>query len=272
MRTILEPGRAEKNYWSDLWRYRELFQVLAGRDISVRYKQTVFGVAWALIRPFLIMVVFTVIFGRVAKLPSEGNAPYALMVFAGMLPWQFFSTALSEASGSLVANANLVSKVYFPRLIVPCATVVVAFVDFLISFVILVGMMIYYQYAPGWQILLLPLFVVVAFLASVGPGLWITSLNVKYRDFRYVIPFLVQFGLYVSPVGFSSSVVPEKWRLLYSLNPMVGVIDGFRWCILGGDSALNWNTFGMSLAVTAFFLWLGIHQFRKMERTFADLI
>ena len=272
MRTILEPGRAEKNYWSDLWRYRELFQVLAGRDISVRYKQTVFGVAWALIRPFLIMVVFTVIFGRVAKLPSEGNAPYALMVFAGMLPWQFFSTALSEASGSLVANANLVSKVYFPRLIVPCATVVVAFVDFLISFVILVGMMIYYQYAPGWQILVLPLFVVVAFLASVGPGLWITSLNVKYRDFRYVIPFLVQFGLYVSPVGFSSSVVPEKWRLLYSLNPMVGVIDGFRWCILGGDSALNWNTFGMSLAVTAFFLWLGIHQFRKMERTFADLI
>lgn len=272
MRTILEPGRAEKNYWRDLWRYRELFQVLAGRDISVRYKQTVFGVAWALIRPFLIMVVFTVIFGRVAKLPSEGNAPYALMVFAGMLPWQFFSTALSEASGSLVANANLVSKVYFPRLIVPCATVVVAFVDFLISFVILVGMMIYYQYAPGWQILLLPLFVVVAFLASVGPGLWITSLNVKYRDFRYVIPFLVQFGLYVSPVGFSSSVVPEKWRLLYSLNPMVGVIDGFRWCILGGDSALNWNTFGMSLAVTAFFLWLGIHQFRKMERTFADLI
>lgn len=272
MRTILEPGRSEKNYWRDLWRYRELFQVLAGRDIAVRYKQTVIGVAWALIRPFLTMVVFTVIFGRVAKLPSEGNAPYALMVFAGMLPWQFFSTALSEASNSLVANANLVAKVYFPRLIVPTATVMVAFVDFLISFVILVGMMIYYQYAPSWQILLLPVFVAVAFLASLGPGLWIASLNVKYRDFRYVIPFLVQFGLYVSPVGFSSSLVPEKWRLLYSLNPMVGVIDGFRWCILGGDSILNWNTFGMSLAVTTFFLWLGIHQFRKMEKTFADLI
>ena len=253
-------------------RYRELFQVLAGRDISVRYKQTVIGVVWALLRPFLTMVIFTVIFGRVAKLPSEGGAPYALMVFAGMLPWQFFSSSLSEASNSLIGNANLVAKIYFPRLIVPTATVVVAFVDFLISFVILVGMMIYYQYAPGWQILLLPLFVVVAFLASLGPGLWITSLNVKYRDFRYIIPFLVQFGLYVSPVGFSSSVVPEKWRLLYSLNPMVGVIDGFRWCILGGDSALNWNTFGMSLAVTSFFLWLGIHQFRKMERTFADMI
>jgi len=272
MKTILEPGRAEKNYWQDLWRYRDLFLVLAGRDISVRYKQTVIGVAWALIRPFLTMVVFTVIFGRVAKLPSEGAAPYALMVFAGMLPWHFFSTALSEASNSLVANANLVSKVYFPRLIVPSATVVVAFVDFLISFVILIVMMIYYQYAPGLEILLLPLFVGVAFLASLGPGLWITSLNVKYRDFRYVIPFLLQFGLYVSPVGFSSSVVPEKWQLLYSLNPMVGVIDGFRWCILGGDSALNWNTLGMSLAVTTFFLWLGIRQFRKMERTFADLL
>jgi lipopolysaccharide transport system permease protein len=272
MRTILEPGRAAKNYWRDLWLYRELFQVLAGRDIAVRYKQTVIGVAWALIRPFLTMVVFTVIFGRVAKLPSDGAAPYALMVFAGMLPWQFFSTALSEASNSLVGNANLVSKVYFPRLIVPTATVMVAFVDFLISFAILVGMMIYYQYAPSWQILLLPVFVAVAFFASLGPGLWISSLNVKFRDFRYVIPFLVQFGLYVSPVGFSSSVIPEKWRLLYSLNPMVGVIDGFRWCILGGDSAIDWQNFGISIALTVFFLWLGIHQFRKMERTFADLI
>jgi len=272
MQTILEPCRVKKNYWRDLWTYRGLFQVLAARDISVRYKQTVIGVAWALIRPFLTMVIFTVIFGRVAKLPSEGNAPYALMVFAGMLPWQFFSNALSEASNSLVSNANLLTKIYFPRLIVPTASVIVSFVDFLISFVILVGMMVYYQYAPSWQILLLPVFVAVAFFASLGPGLWITSLNVKYRDFRYIIPFLVQFGLYVSPVGFSSSVVPEKWRLLYSLNPMVGVIDGFRWCILGGDSTINWNTFGMSLAVTSFFLWLGIHQFRKMERTFADLI
>jgi len=269
---ILEAGRAEKNYWSDLWHYRELFQVLAWRDISVRYKQTVIGVAWALIRPFLTMIVFTVVFGKIAKLPSEGAAPYALMVFAGMLPWTFFSTALADASNSLIGNANLISKVYFPRLIVPTATIVVAFVDFLISFGILIIMMVFYQFSPSWQIFLLPGFVVIAFFASLGPGLWITSLNVKYRDFRYVIPFLVQFGLYVSPVGFSSSVVPEKWRLIYSLNPMVGVIDGFRWCILGGESSIHWMGFYMSLGVTVFFLWLGIRQFRKMEKTFADLI
>jgi lipopolysaccharide transport system permease protein len=269
---IIEAGRAEKNYWADLWRYRELFQVLAWRDISVRYKQTIIGVAWAVIRPFLTMVVFTVIFGKVAKLPSEGTAPYALLVFAGMLPWTFFSTALAEASNSLIGNANLISKVYFPRLIVPTATVVVALIDFLISFTVLAAMMVWYHYLPGWQILLLPVFILLAFLASLGPGLWITALNVKYRDFRYIIPFLVQFGLYISPVGFSSSVVPEKWRLLYSLNPMVGVIDGFRWCILRGESPIYWPGFYLSLAVTAFFLWLGIHQFRKMEKTFADLI
>jgi lipopolysaccharide transport system permease protein len=269
---IIEAGRAEKNYWRDLWRYRELFQVLAWRDISVRYKQTVIGVAWALIRPFLTMVVFTIIFGKVAKLPSEGTAPYALLVFAGMLPWTFFSTALAEASNSLIGNANLISKVYFPRLIVPTATVVVALVDFLISFTVLAAMMVWYQFLPGWQILLLPAFILLAFLASLGPGLWITALNVKYRDFRYIIPFLVQFGLYVSPVGFSSSVVSEKWRLLYSLNPMVGVIDGFRWCLLRGESAIYWPGFYMSLGVTVFFLWLGIRQFRKMEKTFADLI
>ena len=269
---IIEAGRAEKNYWRDLWRYRELFQVLAWRDISVRYKQTIIGVAWAVIRPFLTMVVFTVIFGKVAKLPSEGTAPYALLVFAGMLPWTFFSTALAEASNSLIGNANLISKVYFPRLIVPTATVVVALVDFLISFTVLAAMMVWYQFLPGWQILLLPVFILIAFLASLGPGLWITALNVKYRDFRYIIPFLVQFGLYVSPVGFSSSVVPEQWRLLYSLNPMVGVIDGFRWCILRGESPIYWPGFYLSLAVTAFFLWLGIRQFRKMEKTFADLI
>jgi len=269
---ILEPGRAEKNYWTDIWHYRELFLILAWRDITVRYKQTIIGVAWAIVRPFLTMVVFTVIFGRVAKLPSDGNTPYALMVFAGMLPWSFFSTSLSEASNSLIGNANLISKVYFPRLIVPTATVVTAFVDFLISFVILVGMMVYYRFTPGWNMLLLPLFMLLALLASLGPGLWITALNVKYRDFRYVIPFVVQLGLYVSPVGFSSSVIPEQWRLLYSLNPMVGVIDGFRWCILGGDSPIYLPGFALSLVVVAFFLWLGVSQFRKMEKTFADLI
>lgn len=272
MELILEPGRAERHYWHDLWHYRELFQVLAWRDIAVRYKQTVIGAAWALIRPFLTMVVFTVIFGKVAKLPTEGNAPYALMVFAGMLPWTFFATALSDASNSLIGNANLISKVYFPRLIVPASAVVVAFVDFLISFLILVGMMLWYRFMPGWQMLLLPGFVAIAFLASLGPGLWITALNVKYRDFRYIIPFLVQFGLYVSPVGFSSAVVPEQWRLLYSLNPMVGVIDGFRWCILGGEARIYWPGFACSLAVATFFLWLGIRQFRKMEKSFADLI
>ncbi len=269
---IIEPGLAERHYWRDLWRYRELFYVLAWRDISVRYKQTIIGLAWALIRPFLTMVVFSIIFGQIAKLPTEGVAPYSLMVFAGLLPWQFFSTALSESSNSLISNANLISKVYFPRLIVPTAAVVVSFVDFLISFVILIGLMIYYQFLPGWQILTLPLFVIMAFLASLGPGLYITALNVKYRDFRYIIPFLVQIGLYVSPVGFSSVVVPEQWRLLYSVNPVVGVIDGFRWAVLGGQTSIDWNAFIISWLVIVFFLGLGIRQFRKMEKSFADLI
>jgi lipopolysaccharide transport system permease protein len=269
---VIEAGRAERHYWRDLWRYRELFQVLAWRDISVRYKQTVIGAAWALIRPFLTMVVFTIVFGKLAKLPSDGTAPYALMVFAGMLPWSFFATAVADASNSLIGNANLISKVYFPRLIVPISAVMVAFVDFLISFGILVALMVWYQFMPGWQVLLLPAFAGTAVIASLGVGVWITALNVKYRDFRYVIPFIVQFGLYVSPVGFSSSIVPDQWRLIYSLNPMVGVIDGFRWCLLGGESQLYLAGLGLSLAVTAFFLWLGLRQFRKMERSFADLI
>jgi lipopolysaccharide transport system permease protein len=269
---IIEKGRAERHYWHDLWRYRELFQVLAWRDISVRYKQTVIGAAWALIRPFLTMVVFTVLFGKLIKLPSDGTAPYALMVFAGMLPWSFFSTALSDSSGSLIGNANLISKVYFPRLIVPIAAVMVALVDLLVSFAILGGLMVWYRFLPGWEILLLPVFVAIAFMVSLGIGVWITALNVKYRDFRYVIPFILQLGLYVSPVGFSLSIIPEQWRLLYSLNPLVGVIDGFRWCLLGGESQLYLPGLWMSISVTAFFLWLGIHRFRKMERSFADLI
>jgi lipopolysaccharide transport system permease protein len=269
---IIEPGRTERHYWRELWQYRELFQVLAWRDISVRYKQTVIGAAWALIRPFLTMVVFTVVFGQLAKLPSDGTAPYALMVFAAMLPWSFFATALSDASNSLIGNANLISKVYFPRLIVPIASVMVAFVDFLISFAILIALMIWYRFMPSWQILLLPVFTAIAFMASLGVGLWITALNVKYRDFRYVIPFIVQLGLYVSPVGFSSSIIPEQWRLVYSINPMVGVIDGFRWCLLGGESRLYLLSLGLSFCVSAFFLWLGIRQFRKMEKSFADLI
>lgn len=269
---IIEAGRTEKNYWEDLWRYRELFLILAWRDLSVRYKQTIIGILWALLRPFLTMVVFTVIFSKIAKLPSEGNAPYALMVFSAMLPWSLFASSLTESSNSLIDNTNLISKVYFPRLIMPAATLITAFVDFLISFVILIGMMAYYQFAPSWHIFLLPFFIIMALLASLGPGLWITAFNVKYRDFRYVIPFLVQFGLYVSPVGFSSKVVPEQWRLLYSLNPMVGVIDGFRWCILGGESPIYVPGFLLSLSIITFFLWLGISRFRKMEKTFADII
>jgi homopolymeric O-antigen transport system permease protein len=269
---IIEAGRQDRNYWRDVWRYRELFRVLAWRDLAVRYKQTVIGVAWAVIRPLLTMVVFTVIFGRIAKLPSDGSAPYPLMVFAGMLPWTFFSTGLSEASNSLISNANLISKVYFPRLIVPTATVVVAFTDFLITFAMLFVLMAWFDFWPDWRLLLLPAFILLAFMASMGPALWITALNVKYRDFRYVIPFIGQFGLYVSPVGFSSSVVPEQWRLLYSLNPMVGVIDGFRWCILNGQSPLYLPGLAAGFCVAAGFLWFGFHRFRKMEKGFADLI
>jgi lipopolysaccharide transport system permease protein len=270
--TILEPGRAERNYWRDLWHYRELFAILAWRDVSVRYKQTVIGVAWALIRPFLTMVVFTVIFGRVAKLPSDGTAPYPIMVFAGMLPWFLFSSVLSEASASLIGNANLISKVYFPRLVIPSASAVVALVDFLVNLAMLALLMLWYGFLPGWRALLLPAFVALAVLASLGPSLWITALNVKYRDFRYIIPFIVQFGLYVSPVGFSSAVVPDKWRFWYSLNPVVGVIDGFRWCLLGGQSQFYLPGFAISLAVVAFFLWFGVRYFRATERTFADMV
>ena len=269
---VIEPGRQDLHYWRDLWRYRELFRVLAWRDLAVRYRQTAVGVAWALIRPFITMVVFTVIFGRIAKLPSDVGVPYPLMVFAGLLPWTFFSNGLSEACNSLIFNANLISKIYFPRLIVPLATMVVAFADFLVSFAILIGVMAWYAFLPGWRILALPGFVLLAFLASIGPALWITSLNVRYRDFRLIVPFMVQLGLYVSPVGFSSNVVPEQWRLLYSINPVVGVIDGFRWCILGGQSQLYLPGLLASLAISVFFLWFGIRQFRKTEKSFTDLV
>jgi lipopolysaccharide transport system permease protein len=269
---VLEPGRAERHYWRDLWVYRELFAILAWRDVAVRYKQTVIGVAWAVVRPFLTMVVFTVVFGRLAKLPSEGGAPYPVMVFAGMLPWFLFSTIISEASNSLVGNANLVGKVYFPRLIIPASSAVVALVDFAINLAILFGLMAWYAFRPSWHIALLPAFAALAVLASLGPAFLITALNVKYRDFRYIIPFIVQFGLYISPVGFSSTVVPEGWRFWYSLNPVVGVIDGVRWCVLGGESRLYTPGFLLSLAVVALFLWLGISYFRRSERSFADLI
>lgn len=269
---ILEAGRAERHYWRDLWAYRELFVILAWRDVAVRYKQTAIGIAWAVVRPFLTMVVFTVVFGQLAKLPSEGGAPYPVMVFAGMLPWFLFSTILSEASGSLVGNANLVGKVYFPRLIIPSSAAVVALVDFAVNFAILFGLMLWYGFWPSWRLVLLPVFVALAMLTSLGPAFLITALNVKYRDFRYIIPFIVQFGLYISPVGFSSAIVPERWRFWYSLNPVVGVIDGFRWCILGGDPPLYLPGFLLSLVVVVLFFWLGIVYFRRTEKSFADLI
>jgi lipopolysaccharide transport system permease protein len=269
---VLEAGRAERHYWRDIWSYRELFAILAWRDLAIRYKQTVIGVMWAVIRPTLTMLVFTLLFSRLAKLPSDGHAPYPVMVFAGMLPWFLFSTILSEASDSLVTNSNLIGKVYFPRLIVPAATIVVALVDFAITFVLLLAMMIWYGFLPDWRIGFLPCFVLLAILASLGPALYITALNVKYRDFRYIIPFILQFGLYVSPVGFSSAVVPQKWQMLYSLNPAVGVIDGVRWCLLRGQSQLYLPGFCLSLGIAGAFMGLGIWYFRKTERTFADLL
>jgi lipopolysaccharide transport system permease protein len=269
--TVIEAGRVDRHYWRELWRYRELFQVLAWRDVAIRYRQTAIGVAWAVIRPVLTMIIFTVIFGRLAKLPS-GGAPYALMVFAGLLPWTFFATALADASASLVSNANLIGKVYFPRLIVPTATVVAGTLDFAISLGVMAAMMVWYRFAPDWRLALLPAFGALAFLAALGPSLWIAAVNVRYRDFRYVIPFIVQFGLYVSPVGFSSTVTPERWRLLYELNPMVGVIDGFRWCLLAGRSPLDGPEVALTLLVVAAGLWLGVGRFRKLEKTFADVI
>jgi lipopolysaccharide transport system permease protein len=272
----LEAGRAELHYWKDLWRFRELFGILAWRDVAVRYKQTVVGASWALVQPILSMIIMTVIFGRLAGLPSEGNAPYSIMVFAAMLPWQFFVNALTNSSQSLVGNANLISKIYFPRLIVPASSVVVACIDFLIAFVVLIGMMVFFQFPPGWRFVTLPLFMVVAFLAALGPGLIITALNVKYRDFRVLVPFIVQFGMYVSPVAYSSALVREKFGdtvfMVYSLNPMVGVIDGFRWAIIGGDTTLFLPGFLTSLVLALLLLWLGIWYFRKTERTFADVI
>ncbi|MUL37301.1 ABC transporter permease [Gloeocapsopsis dulcis] len=268
---VIEAGKTESQYWKDLLRYKDLFYFLAWRDILVRYKQTFIGIAWALIRPFLTMVVFTAVFGQLAKLPSEG-VPYPILVFAAMLPWQFFANALSESSNSLITNANLISKVYFPRLIVPASAVIVSFVDFMVSGIILLALMAWYNFVPSWQILTLPLFIVIAFAAAIGAGLWLSALNVKYRDFRYIVPFIVQFGLYISPVGFSSNIVPDKWRLIYSLNPMVGVIDGFRWAILGGEIQIYWSGFMLSVGLVALLFISGIWYFRKMERSFADVI
>jgi len=267
---IIEPGRSFKNYWRDLWNYRELFYFLAWRDILVRYKQTVIGVAWSVLRPLLTMIVFTLVFGKLAKLPSEG-APYPILVYAALLPWQFFANSLTESSNSLITNANMLTKIYFPRLIVPASSVIVSLVDFLISLAILAALMVYYRFLPDWRIITLPLFLLMAFLTALGAGLWLASLNVKYRDFRFVVPFIVQFGLYISPVGFSSGIIPARWRLIYSLNPMVGVIDGFRWAVLG-NAPIYWPGFTLSLLATVFLTVWGVWYFRKTERVLADII
>lgn len=267
---VIEPGRTEKNYWKDLWRFRELFYILSWRDIKVRYKQTVIGAAWSIIRPLLTTIIFTLVFSRIAKVSNPSAAPYALMVFAGMLPWQFFSNALSESSNSLIGNANLITKVYFPRLIIPASSVITSLVDFGVSFLIMIAMCAWFQFLPSWHIVFLPLFIALAFFCAFGVGLYLTAVNVKYRDFRYIIPFIVQFGLYVTPVGFSTSVIAEKYRILFALNPMVGVIDGFRWCLLGDP--MHWQSFGVSIAITAVFMIIGLRYFRKVEKSFADNI
>ncbi len=269
---IIESGRGIKGYWRDLWHYRELFIFLSLRDILVRYKQTAIGVAWAVLRPFITMIVFTVIFGILARFPSEGSAPYPILVFAAMLPWQFFSSSMTECSNSLISHRNMITKVYFPRLIPPVSAVIVNLVDFAISFTILVLLMVWYGFYPDWRIFFLPLFLGLAFLVSFGFGLLFAALNVKYRDFKHVVPFLVQFGLYVSPVGFSSSVIPGKWRFFYSLNPMVGVIDGFRWALLKGESSIYWPGFILSTVLVFLVFYGALRYFRATEKSFADII
>lgn len=268
---VIKPGMGALHYWRDIWRYRELFFFLAWRDILVRYKQTAIGIAWSVIRPLMTMLVFTIVFSRLAMLPSNG-VPYPIMVFAAMLPWQFFANSLSESSNSLIENGNLLSKVYFPRLIVPASSVIVSLVDFFISCIILAVIMLWYSFIPDFKILLLPFFLLMAFFVSFGVGLWFSALNVKFRDFRYVVPFLVQFGLYISPVGFSSTIVPEKWRILYFVNPMAGVIDGFRWALLGDAFPVNWPGFCLSFFLMMLIFSSGIVYFRRMERTFADIV
>jgi len=268
---VIEAGKSEKHYWADLWRYRELFYFLSWRDILVRYKQTVIGVAWSVIRPLLTMLVFTIVFGKLAKLPS-GGAPYPVLVFTAILPWQYFANALSEASNSLISNQNMISKIYFPRIIMPTSTIIVSLTDFVISFILLGITMGIYRFVPSWKIVFMPLFLLLATILSLGMGYLFSALNVKYRDFRYVIPFIVQFGMYISPVGFSSDVVPVRYRFWYSLNPMVGVIDGFRWSIIGKGVSFYWPGFILSIVITILIIIWGFWYFRKTEKTFADRI
>lgn len=270
---VLEAGRANTRYWRDLWAVKELVWILALRDISVRYKQSLLGVSWVLLRPLVTMLVFTFVFEKIARLPSEGQLPYSLMVLSGLIPWILFSTSLPDIANSLVGNANLIGKVFFPRLAIPISSLSNSIVEFLVGVALLLVFMLLYGVAFSWQLLFLPVFAILALFASVGLGLWWATLNVRYRDFRFLIPFVVQIGLYVTPIGFSSQLVPEKWKPLFYMNPMVSVVDGFRWAISAGATPSPW---GMGLAVSAAisggFLCIGLYYFRKSERTFADVI
>lgn len=269
---IIEPGQTFRNVFEELWSYRGLFYFLALRDFKVRYKQTLIGVLWAALRPLLTMLVFTVVFSKLAGLPAEGGAPYPIMVFAAMLPWFLFASSFQEGSNALVANANMVSKVYFPRVIVPVSSLFVNFVDFAISFALLFLLMIYYDFSVSSRFFFLPIFLLLAILFTVSVTLWMSALNVKYRDVRYIVPFIVQIGLYVTPVGFSSTTVPEQWRMLYSLNPMVGVVDGFRWCLLGQEVQFYLPGLVASVAITGLLFVTGLVYFGKTERRIADII
>lgn len=268
---VIEAGRGEAQYWRDLWRYRELFYFLAWRDLLVRYKQTVVGLAWAFLRPLMTMFIVTFVFRKVAKIPADSE-PYALVVLVGILAWNFFATSLQEAGQSLVANAKLISKVYFPRMVAPAATVITTFVDFLIALVLLAALMVWYRFAPGAHILWFPCFVLLALACAVGAGLWASALMVQYRDVRFLIPFAIQFGLYLSPIGIKTKLVPEEWRFFYSMNPLVGIVDGFRWSILGGDNPIYPATLTLSIFVTIALLLSGVWYFRRTERFFADVI
>ena len=269
---IIEPNKTTADFIYELLKYRELFFFMAWRDILVRYKQTVIGIAWSVIRPLLSMIIFTVIFGRVAKLPTEGTVPYPIMVFSALLPWHYFANSMQSSSESLIRASHMVSKIYFPRIILPTSAVLVSAVDFLISFVMLCILMMLYRFVPSLYIVLLPVFFIPATITALGLGYWFSAISVKYRDFRHIMPFMVQFGLYVSPVGFSSSIIPERWRLLYSLNPMVGVIDGFRWCIQGTSASLYPPAFAISLIMSTIVFLSGLRFFRKTEKSFADFI
>lgn len=267
---VIEAGRAEAHYWHDLWRYRELLGFLAWRDIKVRYQQTALGAAWAVVQPLATIVIFTFVFGRLAKMPA-GGLPYVLVVMAGQLGWQLFATALSGASGSLVGSAHLISKIYFPRLVVPLSTLGVALVDFAIVIVLFAGMNLWFGVWPTWHALLLPIFMVLALLLALGAGLWLAALTVKFRDFRIVLPFLLQIGIFVTPVGYRTDFLPN-WRELLSLNPMTGVVDAFRWSLLNDGTNFYWQSFSFSLAWAAILLVTGIWYFRRTERSFADVI